>query len=56
MTPLILGSLWAYIPTLIVVALTILRTSLEDKTLQEELHGYKAYTQETRDRLVPWIW
>jgi len=56
MTPLILGSLWAYIPTVFVFALTVLRTSLEDKTLKAELPGYKAYTQRTRFRLVPGIW
>ena len=56
MTPLILGSLWAYIPTLMVVALTVLRTALEDQTLQAELPGYATYAQRTRFRLVPGIW
>jgi protein-S-isoprenylcysteine O-methyltransferase Ste14 len=56
MTPLILGSLWAYIPTVFVVALTVLRTALEDKTLKAELPGYQKYTQQTRFRLVPGIW
>ena len=56
MTPLILGSLWAYLPTGFVVALTVLRTSLEDKTLQAELPGYEEYTYQTRYRLLPGIW
>jgi protein-S-isoprenylcysteine O-methyltransferase Ste14 len=56
MTPLILGSLWAYIPTVFVVALTVLRTSLEDKTLLSELPGYPAYANQTRYRLIPGIW
>jgi len=56
MTPLILGSLWAYIPTLLVVALTVLRTYLEDTTLQAELPGYQEYTHKTRYRLLPGIW
>ena len=56
MTPLILGSLWAYIPTLFVVVLTVLRTHLEDITLQAELAGYQEYTRRTRYRLVPGIW
>jgi protein-S-isoprenylcysteine O-methyltransferase Ste14 len=56
MTPLILGSLWTYIPTVIEVALIVLRTSLEDKTLQAELPGYKEYSRQTRYRLVPGIW
>jgi protein-S-isoprenylcysteine O-methyltransferase Ste14 len=34
----------------------ILRTSLEDQTLQEELEGYKEFTQRTRYRLIPGIW
>jgi len=33
-----------------------LRTSLEDRTLQEELPGYKDYTNKVRYRLVPGIW
>ena len=56
MTPLILGSLWAYIPTVCVVVLTVLRTSLEDKTLLAELPGYQAYASQTRYRLIPGIW
>jgi protein-S-isoprenylcysteine O-methyltransferase Ste14 len=56
MTPLILGSIWAFIPTIVVVGLTVLRTSLEDKTLQAELPGYVDYAQQTRYRLVPGIW
>jgi protein-S-isoprenylcysteine O-methyltransferase Ste14 len=56
MTPLILASLWAYIPTIFVVALTVLRTSLEDKTLRAELPGYEEYTHQTRYRLIPGIW
>ena len=56
MTPLILGTLWAYIPTMFVIALTVLRTSLEDKTLLAELPGYKEYTQQTRYRLLPGLW
>lgn len=56
MTPLILSSLWAYLPTLIVVTLLVVRTSLEDKTLQAELPGYQEYTRITRFRLIPGVW
>ena len=56
MTPLILGSQWAYIPTIFVAALTVLRTSLEDKTLHAELPGYEEYAGQTRYRLIPGIW
>jgi protein-S-isoprenylcysteine O-methyltransferase Ste14 len=55
-TPLILGSLWALIPAVLAVSATIVRTALEDRTLQAELDGYKEYAQETRSRLVPGVW
>lgn len=50
------GSLWGLIPALITCALFVLRTALEDKTLQEELPGYKEYTQKTKYRLLPGVW
>ena len=56
MTPLLLGSWWAYVPTVFVIALTVLRTSLEDKTLQAELPGYVEYTQQTDHKLFPGVW
>lgn len=55
-TPLLLGSLWAAIPTIASAALYILRTYLEDRTLLRELPGYEAYAQRTRYRLLPGIW
>lgn len=54
--PLILGSLWGFIPSFVSVLLTITRTSLEDKTLINELDGYSDYTSSTRYRLIPYIW
>lgn len=54
--PLILGSWWAYIPVAITMALIILRTALEDRTLQAELPGYAQFARETRFRLLPGIW
>lgn len=54
--PLFLDSLWAFIPTVLLFGVVFLRTSLEDRTLQEELPGYREYTQKTRYRLLPWIW
>lgn len=55
-TPLILGSWWAFIPAGLITLLTIIRTALEDKTLQAELGGYKEYAQRVRYRLLPGIW
>ena len=54
--PLILGSLWGFVPSVVSVFLTIIRTSLEDKTLINELDGYSDYTCKTRYRLLPYIW
>jgi protein-S-isoprenylcysteine O-methyltransferase Ste14 len=55
-TPLLLGSLWALIPSVFMACGFIIRTSLEDKTLQEELDGYRDYAQRVKYRLVPKIW
>jgi len=54
--PLSLGSLFTFIPAFINITLFILRTSIEDKTLQEELPGYKEYAQKVRYRLLPGVW
>jgi len=54
--PLLLGSLWIYIPAVISITLFVLRTYLEDKTLQEELPGYQAYALKVRYRLIPGLW
>jgi protein-S-isoprenylcysteine O-methyltransferase Ste14 len=54
--PFLLGSLWALIPSLAIVAVTVLRTELEDRALREELEGYPAYASRVRFRLVPGVW
>jgi protein-S-isoprenylcysteine O-methyltransferase Ste14 len=51
-----LGSLWALIPGGLSALLMIVRTSLEDKMLLNELDGYKDYSRRVRYRLVPRIW
>ena len=53
---LALGSLWALIPGGLFAALLVLRTALEDRTLQEELEGYREYTRRVPDRLIPHVW
>lgn len=55
-TPILLDSLWTFAVVVVYTAILILRTSLEDRTLQEELPGYAEYTQRTRYRLLPGIW
>jgi len=54
--PLALGSLYSLIPAAVIAGLFILRTILEDKTLKEELPGYREYTQKVRFRLIPGLW
>lgn len=55
-TPLIMESIWAYIPVVMIVLALVIRTYFEDRTLVEELPGYAEYTQKTRYRLIPGIW
>jgi protein-S-isoprenylcysteine O-methyltransferase Ste14 len=54
--PLLLGSWWAVIPGVLNILLFIVRTALEDRTLQAELPGYVEYSQKVRYRLIPGIW
>ena len=54
--PIALDSLWAFIPAVLLGIVMIIRTALEDKTLQIELPGYKEFAQKTRYRLFPGIW
>ena len=54
--PLLLGSLWGLIPAALTACAFVIRTALEDKTLQDELNGYRDYAQRVRYRLVPKIW
>jgi protein-S-isoprenylcysteine O-methyltransferase Ste14 len=54
--PVLLGSLWALIPAGLAVIALVVRTALEDRTLQEELPGYAEYAQRARYRLLPGVW
>ena len=54
--PWMLASEWAWIPALCSLVLTIVRTALEDQTLQTGLPGYAAFAARTRYRLIPGIW
>ncbi|HSG18406.1 MAG TPA: isoprenylcysteine carboxylmethyltransferase family protein [Anaerolineae bacterium] len=55
-TPLVLGSLWAYIPAGLVVISFVVRAALEDKTLLAELDGYETYVGGVHYRLLPGVW
>jgi protein-S-isoprenylcysteine O-methyltransferase Ste14 len=53
---LALGSLWAILPVGLIACLLVVRTALEDRTLQDELPFYRDYAQRVRYRLLPGIW
>jgi protein-S-isoprenylcysteine O-methyltransferase Ste14 len=54
--PLLLGSLWALIFAIPAGVSMVIRTTLEDRMLQEQLPGYKEYASEVRYRLLPGVW
>jgi protein-S-isoprenylcysteine O-methyltransferase Ste14 len=54
--PFGLGSWMAVLPALLVVVAFVVRTALEDRTLQAELPGYAEYAAKVRYRLVPGVW
>jgi protein-S-isoprenylcysteine O-methyltransferase Ste14 len=54
--PLTLGSLWAYLPVLFLTINLFIRTVLEDRTLQNELEGYRDYAGQVQYRLIPGVW
>jgi protein-S-isoprenylcysteine O-methyltransferase Ste14 len=53
---LALGSVWTLIPATVASIIAVIRTALEDQTLQEELPGYRDYARRVRYRLIPWIY
>jgi len=53
---LALGSVWTLIPAGVGLIIAVIRTALEDQTLQEELPGYRDYVQRVRYRLIPGIY
>jgi len=55
-TPLFLDSLWAFLPVVFITIALVIRTQLEDRTLQDELPGYREYASRVRYRLLPGIW
>ena len=55
-TPAVLDAPLTLIPAAIVAVLLVVRTALEDRTLQAGLPGYADYARATRARLVPGLW
>ncbi len=54
--PVMMGSLWAYLPAAFSLGVLAVRTVLEDRTLQRELDGYRDYARRVRFRIIPGIW
>jgi protein-S-isoprenylcysteine O-methyltransferase Ste14 len=55
-TPLFLDSRWAFLPAVLITVVLVIRTNLEDQTLQDELGGYREYAGRVRYRLLPGVW
>ncbi len=55
-TGLALNSLLALLPAVMLAAVVVRVTAIEDRMLQEELAGYADYAARVRYRLVPGLW
>ena len=55
-TPLFLDAYWSFLPAVFIAMVLVIRTSLEDQTLQAELQGYHEYALRVRYRLLPGVW
>jgi protein-S-isoprenylcysteine O-methyltransferase Ste14 len=55
-TPLVLGSFYALIPSVITLILLVMRIINEEKVLIKELKGYDLYVKKVKYRLIPYIW
>ncbi|MFC6669451.1 methyltransferase family protein [Marinobacterium aestuariivivens] len=53
---LALSSMWTLIPVALALIIAVIRTVLEDRTLQDELPGYRDYARRVRYRLIPGIY
>ncbi len=54
--PVVLDSAWAFVPAVLLTIALVIRTWLEDQTLQGELVGYAEYARRVRYRLLPGVW
>jgi len=53
---LALSSVWTIVPAAVALIIAVLRTALEDRTLQAELPGYGDYVRRVHYRLIPGIY
>ncbi|MFO7942987.1 MAG: isoprenylcysteine carboxylmethyltransferase family protein [Anaerolineales bacterium] len=54
--PIFLDALWSFVPAAFVIVGTLIRTQLEDRSLEDRLSGYREYKSQVRHRLIPGIW
>jgi protein-S-isoprenylcysteine O-methyltransferase Ste14 len=54
--PLALGSYWGLVFIVPCVVVLVFRILDEEKMLNQELGGYREYTQRVRYRLMPYVW
>ena len=54
--PLVLGSWWGFALSGILTIIIVIRTALEDRTLQNEMPGYIEYAKQVKYQLIPLIW
>ena len=52
---LALDSAWTLVPVALALIISVTRTVLEDRTLQDELPGYRDYARRVRFRLIPGV-
>ncbi len=50
------SSVWTIVPVIAALIIAVIRTMLEDRTLQEELPGYRDYTRRVRYRWFPGVY
>jgi protein-S-isoprenylcysteine O-methyltransferase Ste14 len=55
-TPVFLDAVWAFLPVLFITIVLLIRTELEDRTLQTELDGYRDYARRVHYHLFPGVW
>jgi len=54
--PMALGSYWALITIIPIIAIIVLRALNEEEVLRRDLPGYAAYCNKVRYRLIPLVW
>ncbi len=54
--PLVSGSWYAYIPTVMIPVLLIIRIKNEEKVLSSGLKGYGDYMKKVKYRIIPHLW